>query len=42
MKLWIHVYLLVETLKKENIIDITKQYITMGGIKRIKKAHEGM
>lgn len=28
--------------KKENIIDITKQYVTMGGIKRIKKAHEGM
>lgn len=28
--------------KKENIIDITKQYVTMGGIKRIKKAHEDM
>ena len=28
--------------KKENIIDITKQYVTMGGIKRIKKAREGM
>ena len=26
--------------KKENIIDITKQYVTMGGIRRIKKAHE--
>ena len=29
-------------LKKENIIDITKQYVTMGGIRRIKKAHEGI
>lgn len=28
--------------KKENIIDITKQYVTMGGIRRIKKAHEGI
>ena len=27
---------------KENIIDITKQYVTMGGIRRIKKAHEGV
>ena len=26
--------------KIENIIDITKQYVTMGGIRRIKKAHE--
>ena len=28
--------------KKENIIDITKQYVTMDGIRRIKKAHEGL
>ena len=28
--------------KKQNIIDITKQYVTMGGIRRIKKAHEGI
>ena len=28
--------------KKENIKDITKQYVTMGGIRRIKKAHEGI
>ena len=28
--------------KKENIIDITKQYVTMDGIRRIKKAHEGI
>ena len=27
-------------IEKENIIDITKQYVTMGGIRRIKKAHE--
>ena len=33
---------IVGDFKKENIIDITKQYVTMGGIKRIKKAHEGM
>ncbi len=26
----------------KNIIDITKQYVTMGGIRRIKKAHEGI
>ena len=28
--------------KKENIIDITKQSVTLGAIRRIKKAHEGI
>ena len=30
------------TIVTKEIIDITKQYVTMGGIRRIKKAHEGI
>ena len=32
----------ITEIDKTKYIDITKQYVTMDGIRRIKKAHEGI